>query len=85
MLGTITTTLRPLKFAFLVHPRDRSGLREAIELNTVLWGGQFNPIIPTYQRLPADWRRTGRPTTAREVLPDTLKHTTRIMWCLLEK
>ena len=67
MLGTITTTLRPLKFAFLVHPRDRSGLREAIELNTVLWGGQFNPIIPTYQRLPADWRRTGRSTTAREV------------------
>lgn len=66
MLGTVRTTLRPLKFAFLVHPRDRRGLREAIELNTVLWGGQFNPIVPTYKRLPAVWRGTGRVTTARD-------------------
>ena len=67
MFGTITTTLRPLKFAFLVHPSDRSGLRLALELSTLLWGGQFNPIIPTYRRLPAGWRRTGGFSTARAV------------------
>ena len=67
MFGSITTTLRPLKFALLVHPQDRSGLREAMELNTILWGGQFNPIIPTYQRLPSSWHHNARTGTARDV------------------
>ena len=67
MFGTITTTLRPLKFAFLVHPSDHRGLRQAIELGTLLWGGQFNPIIPTYRRLPPRWRRSGRVGTAKSV------------------
>ena len=67
MLGTIDVTLRPLKFAFLVHPRDRSGLRSALELNTILWGGQFNPIIPTYRRLPSTWHRGAGRTSAGNV------------------
>ena len=67
MLGTITITLRPLKFAFLVHPQDRPGLRKAIELNTVLWGGQFNPIIPIYRRLPPGWQHSTRLISARDV------------------
>ena len=67
MLGTITVTLRPLKFAFLVHPQDQTGLRKAIELNTVLWGGQFNPIIPAYRRLPPGWQHSERLTSARDV------------------
>ena len=73
MFGIITTTLRPLKFAFLVQPGDRSGLREAMELNTILWGGQFNPIIPTYQRLPSGWHRTARTGTARDVFTGYLE------------
>ena len=73
MFGSITTTLRPLKFALLVHPGDQRGLREAIELNTLLWGGQFNPIIPTYRRLPSGWHGTERIGTARDVFTGYLE------------
>lgn len=30
---------------------------EAIEINTFLWGGILNPIIPAYKRKPKIWRR----------------------------
>ena len=53
--GTVNVRLRPIKLAFLVHPNDKESLLKAIEINTFLWGGTFNPIIPTYRRIPKDW------------------------------
>ena len=53
--GTINVKLRPIKLAFLVNPKDRTSLLKAIEINTFLWGGMFNPIIPTYRRIPQKW------------------------------
>lgn len=53
--GTIYTRLRPIKIAFLVHPEDREGLLQAIEINTFLWGGQYNPIIPAFKKRPKVW------------------------------
>lgn len=61
--GTITIKLRPIRFGFLVDPIDTAGLLEAIQTNSYLWGGMFNPIIPAYRRLPKNWedhrRRSG--------------------------
>ena len=54
--GTLELSLRPLKLAFLVDPADSTALTEAIQINTFLWGGMFNPIVPVYRRLPAVWR-----------------------------
>lgn len=54
--GTLELTLRPLKLAFLVDPADTAVLTEAIQINTFLWGGMFNPIVPVFRRLPAVWR-----------------------------
>ena len=54
--GTVKVTLRPIKLAFLVHPNDKESLLKAIEINTFLWGGTYNPIIPTYQRIPSEWK-----------------------------
>ena len=54
--GTIETKLRPIKLAFLVNPEDKVSLQQAIEINTFLWGGVYNPIIPTYKELPAQWQ-----------------------------
>ena len=54
--GTIKVRLRPIKLAFLVNPKDKNSLLKAIEINTFLWGGMFNPIIPTYKRIPSKWR-----------------------------
>ena len=53
--GTVNVRLRPIKLAFLVHPNDKASLLKAIEINTFLWGGIYNPIIPTYNRLPSTW------------------------------
>lgn len=54
--GTVEVKLRPIKLAFLVNPKDRESLLEAIEINTFLWGGIYNPIIPTYKRIPSKWK-----------------------------
>lgn len=53
--GTVKVKLRPIKLAFLVNPNDKESLLKAIEINTFLWGGVYNPIIPTYKRIPPNW------------------------------
>ena len=54
--GTVKVKLRPIKLAFLVNPEDKASLQQAIEINTFLWGGMYNPIIPTYKEIPATWQ-----------------------------
>lgn len=41
----------------IVDPADRSAVFRAIEMQTILWGGAYNPIIPSYRRLPSNWDR----------------------------
>lgn len=53
--STLTVRVRPIRVAFLVDPKDRQALLKAIETNTCLWGGAFNPIIPVYERTPKIW------------------------------
>jgi len=53
--GSVNIRLRPIKLAFLVGPNDRDSLLRAIEVNTFLWGGQYNPIIPAFKRRPDVW------------------------------
>ncbi len=55
----INTRLRPIRFAFLVRPNDRKRTLEIFRTNTCLWGGQYNPIIPFFKRLPPWWERKG--------------------------
>lgn len=56
---SIDLRLRPIRFAFLVRPNDKKRLLEIFRINTCLWGGQFNPIIPFFKRLPPWWEREG--------------------------
>jgi hypothetical protein len=44
--------IRPLRFAFLVDPRDKARLQTVFEINSVLWGGCYNFIIPLFKRVP---------------------------------
>lgn len=44
--------VRPLRLGFLIKPDDRAGLRRVVEINTCLWGGIFNFIIPLFHRTP---------------------------------
>jgi len=51
----ISRSCRPIKIGFVVDPTDAQAIRTAIEINSFLWGGQFNPIIPFYRRRPRNW------------------------------
>jgi hypothetical protein len=53
--GTLTQKLRPIRIAFLVDPMDKETVQKAIHINSLLWGGMFNPLIPCYKRLPKVW------------------------------
>ena len=55
MFGDITLKCRPLRLAFLIPP-DKGALRTAIQTNSALWGGTFNPIIPLYAHAPRAWK-----------------------------
>lgn len=49
--------LRPVRYAFLVRPDDAEQTLEIFRVNTCLWGGKFNPIIPCFKRIPKWWDR----------------------------
>ena len=51
--------LRPIRFGFLVRPDDAKNVLEIFRINTCLWGGIFNPIIPFFKRVPSWWERYG--------------------------
>ena len=45
--------LRPIRFGFLVRPDDQEKVLEIFRINTCLWGGMFNPIIPVFESVPS--------------------------------
>ena len=51
--------LRPIRFGFLVRTDDEERISEIFRINTCLWGGMFNPIIPFLECVPSWWERHG--------------------------
>jgi len=49
--------IRPLRLAFLVEPRDRKALQRVFEMNSSLWGGVYNYIIPLFKTVPARYKQ----------------------------
>ncbi len=43
---TVHRRVRPIRLCFLVDPKDEAGVRQVIQLNTILWGGRYNSILP---------------------------------------
>jgi hypothetical protein len=56
---TADIRLRPIRFAFLVRPDDKKHTLEIFKVNTCLWGGKFNPIVPCFRQVPKWWNRHG--------------------------
>lgn len=55
MLGTLQVKSRPLRFGLLVDLNKQSTIERAIALNSTLWGGFYNPLIPVFGRTPRRW------------------------------
>ena len=65
----INLRLRPVRFAFLAQPTDPEKVLEIFRVNTCLWGGKFNPIIPFFDKLPNWWSKKPRSSeTAKKVI-----------------
>ena len=65
----IDVRLRPIRFGFLARPEDKLSVETIFRINSCLWGGGFNPIIPFFKRVPAWWERKGiRFDNARQIV-----------------
>ena len=66
---SISLHLRPIRFVFLIRPDDQKHTLEAFRINTCLWGGRYNPIIPFFKQLPKWWDKKGhRFESAKQIL-----------------
>lgn len=57
MFGTLELKSRPLRLGFLVDVTKATSIKKAIEINSTLWGGAYNPIIPIYRGTPRNWEK----------------------------
>lgn len=54
--------IRPIRFGFLLDPKDQVTLRRVLQINSCLWGGIYNFLLPVPGRAPAryqDYHLTG--------------------------
>lgn len=56
MFGSINVKSRPLRLAFLIQPSDRETLKKVFQINSTIWGGTYNPVIPLYRQTPSHWK-----------------------------
>ncbi|NDU80304.1 MAG: hypothetical protein G3I11_02990, partial [Ferrovum sp.] len=53
----------------MVKPSDKKRVLEILKINTCLWGGKFNPIIPFFRQVPSWWDRHGhRFDTSKQII-----------------
>lgn len=68
----LDTTLRPIRFLFLIKPNDKKNLEKIFQLNTLLWGGRFNPIVPFFKKVPNWWGNNHQKYNATQILNNYL-------------
>src|SRR5438034_775438 len=85
MLASLQITTRPLRFALLVDLADKDSLQQAFAINSTVWGGFYNPLVPIFNRAPRRWDKMFRPPKAQEIVegyirafdPDVLLNCTK--------
>lgn len=68
MLGTLNIKSRPLRLGLLVDLRNNDSLKKAIEINSTLWGGYYNPLIPIFSWTPRAWTDKPLKTPSPEII-----------------
>jgi hypothetical protein len=62
--ASVSLSIRPIRFGFLVDPRNPDSILHGIRLSSSLWGAQFNPLIPVTKRLPEAWKEFAATATS---------------------
>lgn len=57
---SVSVRLRPVRFAFLVSPNNGKAISDIFRINTCLWGGMYNPVIPFLKQVPKWWHRDSK-------------------------
>ena len=61
--------IRPFRLAFLVEPRDKKAVQRVFEMNSSLWGGVFNYIIPVFKAVPDRYKQQyQKPISAKAMI-----------------
>ncbi len=55
-MTTASVRIRPIRFGFLLDPKDPTTLRQVLQINTCLWGGIYNYLLPVQQKAPLRYR-----------------------------
>jgi len=55
-MSSASIRIRPIRFGFLIDPQDRTVLRQVLRLNSCLWGGTYNYLLPVAKRTPLRYR-----------------------------
>lgn len=65
----VSIRLRPIRFLYLISPSDSENLQNIFKINTCLWGGMYNPIVPYFKKVPNWWDREHKSFySARKIL-----------------
>jgi hypothetical protein len=56
-MESATVRIRPLRLAFLVKPTDKAALKRVFAINSGIWGGFYNFIVPYFTKLPKVYHR----------------------------
>ncbi len=67
-MESATVRVRPLRLAFVVEPKDKASLQRIFEVNSSLWGGVFNFIIPLFKQVPRRYREKYFKTSSAKVI-----------------
>ncbi len=67
-------SLRPTRLAFFVSPRHPSHLQRALEINTCLWGGMGNPILPLKEGLNRRHFKPAEPPTETDIIDSYIRN-----------
>jgi hypothetical protein len=54
---TVRQVVRPIRYAFLVPPKDLAAVLEVTSICAATWGGKFYPIVPVDESCPSTIRR----------------------------
>lgn len=73
MITSITSTLRPINIIFLVDLNDKKALDEVIQINSYLWGGAYNAIIPIYKKIPSSYKKDFFSQNSLEIIEGYIK------------
>ena len=53
--------MRPIRIAFIVPENNAESVQRAININSFLWGGHLNPILPLISTVDDRWKILGQP------------------------